>query len=220
MVVSPQMEADLPARLIVRDGEAAFHRLPHAIHHLIDHRLVEANLWTTFDRQHQIAVDGQSRLCAIKTQLNRRGIRAGRHHEVVLQLSAMPVIQQVYARVDALHMNLAVHRHIMLPLGRVVSSKVVGLAALRVLACRLLDILRPKQTHPNYRRADAGLELLWVGRVALGRRNLVDLQDCVRTGEVERILGSSRKPLNVGGRLPAIWLKTQGKLAVMDHGLC
>ena len=81
MVIGSQLEADL---MVVGDNEAAVHWLADAILPLIDHRLVEANFWTTFDRQYQIAIGCQGRLGAIEAQPNRRRICTGGDDEVVL----------------------------------------------------------------------------------------------------------------------------------------
>ena len=219
MIVGAELEAHLLPLLAIGDGEAAFHRLPRAVLDLIDHRLVEAKLRAAAHGQHQIAVGCQSGLGAIEAQLDRRGIRARRNHKVVLQLSAMSVIDQVYAGVDTLHAHLAVHRHIVLPLGGVVSGEVVRFAGLKILSAGLLRVSSSEQAHPHGAGADAGLHIFQIGRSPFGRDDLVHLQHSVIAGEKERILWSPRQPLHIAGGLAEVRLKAEGQLAVVNHSL-
>ena len=61
----------------------------------------------------------------------------------------MSVILQIHAWIHALHVHLGVHRHVALPLGWIISGKVVRLALLRLFATLALRRLRAQQIHPQ-----------------------------------------------------------------------
>ena len=118
-----------------------------------------------------------------------------------------------------MHPHLAVHRHVVLPLGRIISGEVVGLAGLEILAGRLLRALRSEQAHPHHGRADAGLQFPGVGGPRLAGVILFICSTASFPARKSVYSGPARQPLHIDGGLAAIWLKTQRQLAVVDHCL-
>ena len=112
---------------------------------LVHHRLVEAHL-AAFSCNHQVAigVNGNFRVSTFEfrvsifdTQRDRAGVRARGNHEVVLQFSLIPVIDQINAGIHALVLHLGVSRHIGAPLLGIIADEVIRLAGQFVERCHL-----------------------------------------------------------------------------------
>ena len=104
------------------------------------------------DLQNQITLRGQMhRLSSLKTQSDLPRVGARSHFEVVLQMSLPAVIHQVNSGINAAIAHPRKLRNVAMPLGRIISNKVIARPRKRFDAADLRIYVRAVKPHTNCR---------------------------------------------------------------------
>ena len=85
-----------------------------------------------------------------ETQGNRLRIRSRRHHEVILQLSLLAVIDKIHAGIYILIPYLAVGGYVGLPQLAITATKIVGLARQFIYATDRGERVRAHEFHAKH----------------------------------------------------------------------
>src|SRR5437667_11434611 len=103
---------------------------------LIDYGLVLANI-TLRSVQQQVAAGVDFHfLSALETKFDDLGVRAGRHDEIVFQLSLIAVVDQVDARIHLTVLDFRIRSYVGPRLLGVVSNEVVDLPWQLIFSCQ------------------------------------------------------------------------------------
>ena len=84
---------------------------------------------------------------AFEAKLDKPGIRPGRHHEIVFQLTLIAIVDEVDARIHVTIFDLGIGGNVRAPLIRVITYEVVHLRRQLILSRYLRFLVGPDEPH-------------------------------------------------------------------------
>ena len=150
--------------------------------------------------QHEVAPGVHFKsICPLEAEDDRVGVDVRAQHEVVLELAAGTVIDEVDAGVDAFVSHLGIRRHVRSPLCGIIADEVVRLPGRLLLSAHARLGVGAHESHAHH-----GL-----GTLCWPARGRVESKDCLRRCEKEDVAVSAGDELDLWIRLPAIGLEVQ-----------